>query len=86
VLLPAEPSHQPPKVTLIKENISLGLWFTVSEVQVHYHHRVKHGSIQADMVLEEPRVVHLGPKAINNRRLSSAGSQEEGLSSAPGGA
>ena len=39
----------------------------------------KHGSMQADMVLEkEPRVLHLDPKAAR-RRLSSAGSQEEAL-------
>jgi len=27
---------------------------------VHYHHGGKHGRVQADMVLEEPRVLHLG--------------------------
>jgi hypothetical protein len=37
---------------------------------VHYHHGRKHGSIQADMMLEELRVLHLTPKA--NRRLASA--------------
>jgi hypothetical protein len=37
---------------------------------VHYHHGRKHGSIQADMVLEEElRVLHLDPKAVR-RRLS----------------
>ena len=37
---------------------------------VHYHHGGKHGSIQADMVLEkELRVLHLDPVAT--RRLSS---------------
>ena len=36
---------------------------------VHYHHGRKHGSIQADMVLEEPRILHLDPKAPR-RRLS----------------
>ena len=30
---------------------------------VHYHHGGKHGSLQADMVLEELRVLHLNPKA-----------------------
>jgi hypothetical protein len=30
---------------------------------VHYHHSRKHGSIQADMVLEELRILHLDPKA-----------------------
>ena len=40
--------------TLIKENISLGL-AAVSEA----HHGRKHGSIQADMVMEnELRVLH----------------------------
>jgi hypothetical protein len=39
---------------------------------VHYHCGGKHGSIQADTVLEEPRVLHLDP----GLRLPSAGSQE----------
>jgi hypothetical protein len=30
---------------------------------VPYHHGRKHGSVQADMVLEELRVPHLDPKA-----------------------
>jgi hypothetical protein len=34
--------------------------------------------MQADMVLEEVRVLHLDPKA-SRRRLSSTGNQEEGL-------
>jgi len=46
---------------------------------VHYHHGRKHGSVQeADMVLEELRALHLDPK-VARRKLSSAGSQEEGL-------
>jgi len=38
-----------------------------------YYHRDggKHGSVQADLVLEEPRVLHLGLKAAG-RRLSAA--------------
>jgi hypothetical protein len=43
---------------------------------VHYHHSGKHGSVQADMVPEEPRVLLLDPKAAR-RRLSSTGSQEK---------
>jgi hypothetical protein len=31
-------------------------------VLVHYHHGGKHGSMQADMVLEKKRVPHLVPK------------------------
>ena len=43
---------------------------------VHYHHGKKHGSQQADMVLEkELRVLHFDPKAAR-RRLSYAGSQD----------
>jgi hypothetical protein len=34
--------------------------------------------VLADMVLEEPRVLHLDPKA-SRRRLSSTDSQDEGL-------
>jgi hypothetical protein len=46
------------KATLIKENISLGLAYHFRG-SVHYHHGRKHGIMQADMVLEEPRVLHL---------------------------
>ena len=35
---------------------------------VHYHGR-KHGSLQADVVLEELRVLHLSPKAARTRVL-----------------
>ena len=42
--------------TLIKANFWAGLQFRDS---VHYHHGGNHGSMQADMVLEEPRVLHL---------------------------
>ena len=46
---------------------------------VHYHCGRKHGSIQADMVLEKVlRVLRLNLKAAR-RKLSSADSQEEGL-------
>jgi len=34
---------------------------------VHYHHGRKHGSMQADMVLEEPRVLHLDLQASGDR-------------------
>jgi hypothetical protein len=46
------------QVTLIKDNIQLGLTYSFRGL-VHYHHRGKHGSMQADMVLEELRVLHL---------------------------
>jgi hypothetical protein len=64
------------KVTPIMENISLGLAYIFRGL-VHYYGR-KHNIVQADMVLEELMVLHLDPKAAK-RRLSSAGSQEEGL-------
>jgi hypothetical protein len=38
--------------TLIKENISLGLAYSFRGL-VSYHHSRKHGSMQADMVLEK---------------------------------
>jgi hypothetical protein len=34
---------------------------------LHYRHGRKHGSMQADMVLEEPRVVHLDLKTARRR-------------------
>jgi hypothetical protein len=43
--------------------------------------RREHDSIQADMVLEELRVLHLDPKA--GRRRVSAGSWKEGLKAHP---
>ena len=47
--------------TLIKENIELGLAY-ISRDLVHYHYGRKHGSLQADMVLEkELKVLHLDP-------------------------
>jgi hypothetical protein len=47
--------------TLIKESISLGLTYSFKG-SVLYHHGGKHGSMQADMVLEkELRVLHLDP-------------------------
>jgi hypothetical protein len=33
---------------------------------VHYHHDGKHGILQADLVLEELRVLHLDLKAARN--------------------
>ena len=52
--------------SLIKD-ISLAYWFWDS---VHYHNSGKHGSIQAGMVLEELRVLHLVPKAKRRRLIS----------------
>jgi hypothetical protein len=37
---------------------------------VHYHHGEKHGSMQADVALEEPRILHLDLMSIR-RELSS---------------
>jgi hypothetical protein len=42
---------------------------------VHYHNSRKHGSIQADMMLEKLRVLYLDLKA-SRKRLDSTGSQE----------
>ena len=58
------------KVTLIKENISLELADRFRG-SVHYHHGGKHGSVQADVGLEELRVLHLHPKAASRRLASS---------------
>jgi len=43
------------KVTLIKDKIPLQLAYSFRG-SVHYHHRRNHRSIQADLVLEEPKV------------------------------
>jgi hypothetical protein len=57
------------QATLIKANISLELAFSFRGL-VHYHHGRVHGSIQADMVLEQKlRALHLDLTAA--RRNSS---------------
>jgi hypothetical protein len=50
------------KATLIKDNILLGLAYRFRG-SVHYHQDEKHGSLQADLVLEKLRVPHLDPKS-----------------------
>ena len=55
--------------TLIKENIELGLAYSFRGL-VHCHHGGKHGSMQADLVLEDLRVLYLDPIG-NRRRLDS---------------
>jgi len=50
------------KATFIKENIKLGLVYRFRGL-VHYHYGDKYGSIQADMMMEELRVLHLDPQA-----------------------
>jgi hypothetical protein len=37
---------------------------------VHYHHSRKHGSVLADMVLEELRVLHLDTKVTRKKLFS----------------
>jgi hypothetical protein len=48
--------------TLIRTTINLGLTYRFRG-SVHYYHGRKHGSVQADIVLKEPRVLHPDPKA-----------------------
>ena len=50
------------KETFIKDNILLGLAFSLRGL-VYYHHCGNYGSFQADMVQEELRILHLDPKA-----------------------
>jgi hypothetical protein len=57
------------KATFIKENIELGLAYSFRGSD-HYHHGRKHDFGQADLVLEEVRVLHLDQKAAW-RRLDS---------------
>ena len=42
-----------------KENIYLELAYSFRDLIAHYHHGGKHGSMQAHMVLNEPRILHL---------------------------
>jgi hypothetical protein len=54
------------KATLIKSNISLWLAYRFRG-SVHCDHGGKNGSMQADLVLEKPRVLHLDLKAARRR-------------------
>jgi hypothetical protein len=58
------------KETFIIENIYLGLT-SCFRGSVHYHHDGKHDSLQADMLLEEVRVLHIDPKATGRKNSSS---------------
>ena len=61
-----------------KGNISLGLAYRFRG-SVHYHHGGKHGSIQADMMLEkELRVVHLDWQTEKERDRDDRDRQSRG--------
>ena len=45
----------------------------VQKSTVHYHHGRKHGSIQADMVPEELRVLHLNQQAVGRESDTGPG-------------
>ena len=64
------------KATLIRANISLELVYSFRG-SPHYHHGDKHGSMQADMMLEKPKILHLDPKSAEGD--SSTGIQEKAL-------
>ena len=57
------------KATLIKENISLGLAYSFRG-SVHYDLCRMHGRIQANVVLEKQRVLHLDLKAAKGDWLT----------------
>ena len=59
------------KATHIKDNISLGLAHRLRD-SVYCHHGGKHGSVQADMALEDARALQ-----DSRRGLCPQGSQEE---------
>ena len=69
------------KATLINENMKLGLAYSFRD-SVYYHHGGKHGIIRADMVLEEPKVLHLDLKTTRGR-LSFAQVELEHMTSKP---
>jgi hypothetical protein len=58
------------KATLTKANIYLRLACSFRSL-VHYHRGGKHGSIQADIVLEELRILHIDLLQAARRRLDS---------------
>ena len=58
-----------PEENSCKGSIYLGLAYSF-RVSVHYHQGREHGSIQASMVKEELRVLHLVPKANRGSLVS----------------
>jgi hypothetical protein len=60
------------KATLTNESIELGLAYSFRG-SVHYRHGEKHGSVQADLVLQERRVLHLDRKAARRSVLFHTG-------------
>jgi hypothetical protein len=50
----------------------LGLAYSVRDL-AHHHHGRKHNRLQADMVLEESRVLHLDLKAARKSLFSILG-------------
>jgi hypothetical protein len=65
--------------TLIKKTISLGLAYSFRTL-IHYHYGVKQSIMQADMVLEEPTVLHLVPKQPGKDCLQQAAKEKVSLS------
>ena len=61
------------KATLIKDNIQLGLAHSFRG-SVHYHHGMKQGRVQVDMVLgKELRVLHPDPQATGQKSDTGPG-------------
>jgi hypothetical protein len=60
------------KATLINVNISLEVIYSVRG-SVHDHRGGKQGIFQADLVLKEPRVLHLDSKAARRGPSSALG-------------
>lgn len=49
----------------------MGLVYSLGS-SVHYHNGGKHDTTQVDLVLEQPRVVHLDGKTAKRRQSSKA--------------
>ena len=63
------------KATLVKENIELGLAYSFRGL-VHYQYGGKQGRVQADLVPEILKILHLDHQETE-KGLSSLGSQDE---------
>jgi hypothetical protein len=61
------------KATLIKD-VSLGLAYSF-RASVPCQHGRKHSSVQVDMILKDPRVLHVEPKATMRETLLQAASR-----------
>jgi hypothetical protein len=68
-LIAVKRHHEQGNLYKEKHLIGAGLYFQ----KFNYHHGRMQGSMQADMVLDKPRVLYLDPKAARRKLPSTLG-------------